>query len=153
MDTIEQKQADLGHRFEQHTPARTFQRILIAVDIAYVSGHRPHDEYGRLVSVGRAGREVRMAEAYEAARLVAVYCLTSLKAALGQPDRIEEVANVLGFVNSADDFHYHPGVLDGFTPLLIEVLGTIGGHARSAIGTSIPPNNQPVEVEMLVRIR
>jgi enamine deaminase RidA (YjgF/YER057c/UK114 family) len=36
---------------------------------------------------------------------------------------------------------------------MTEVFGERGKHARSAIGTNVLPNNQPVEIEMIVQIR
>ena len=122
-------------------------------DLAFLSGHGPHDEHGKLVAVGRVGSDVTIEEGYKAAQRVAINCLGTLKTTLGDLTRIEEVVKVLGFVNSAPDFHRQPEVLNGFTELLLEVLGEKGNHARSAIGTSNLPNNQSVEVEMIVRIR
>jgi enamine deaminase RidA (YjgF/YER057c/UK114 family) len=97
---------------------------------------------------------VSLEEAYEAARLCALNCLGALKATLGNLERIEEIVKVLGFINSAPDFHRQPEVLHGFSDFMIELFGEErGGHARSAIGTSNLPRNQPVEVEMIARVK
>lgn len=153
MDGIEARLQELGYRFEVNPPERPFQRVKIVGDLAYVSGHGPTDEYGKLVAVGRVGSDVTLEQAQEAARRVAVNCLGSLKEALGNLERIEEIVKVLAFVNSAPDFHRQPEVVNGFTYLMIELLGERGRHARSSIGTSNLPANQPVEIEMIVRVR
>lgn len=153
MDSIEQRLEKLGYRFEANPPARAFERVKIVGDIAYVSGHGPTDENGDLVAVGRVGSDVTLEVAREAARRVAVNCLGSLKEALGSLDRIAEIIKVLAFVNSAPQFHQQPEVVNGFTDLMIELLGDRGRHARSSIGTSNLPANQPVEIEMIVRVR
>jgi enamine deaminase RidA (YjgF/YER057c/UK114 family) len=153
MDRYEDRVRSLGYRFAMEAPPRPFDRVKVVSDIAYVSGHGPTDPEGRLTAVGRVPTDVSMEDAYQAARLVAVNCLASLKGALGSLERVEEVIKVLAFVNSAPDFHQQPRVANGFTDLLLEVFGERGRHARSAIGTSNLPNNQVVEVEMIVRVR
>jgi enamine deaminase RidA (YjgF/YER057c/UK114 family) len=59
----------------------------------------------------------------------------------------------LGFVNSANTFYEQPLVMNGFSDLMVERLGGRGQHARSAIGTSVLPKNQAVEIEMIVEIQ
>jgi enamine deaminase RidA (YjgF/YER057c/UK114 family) len=66
---------------------------------------------------------------------------------------VERIVKALGFVNSDPDFHDQPAVMHGFSDLMVEVFGARRGqHARSAIGTSNLPNNQPVEIELIVAI-
>jgi len=59
---------------------------------------------------------------------------------------------VTGMVNAAPTFTEHPKVIDGFSKLLVDVLGDAGRHARSAIGVSSLPNGMTVEVEAIVQI-
>ncbi|MDZ7799657.1 MAG: RidA family protein [Trueperaceae bacterium] len=153
MPTIEDKLHERGLAFRRERPQRRFVDAKQAGDLVYLSGHGPEDEHGHLPWVGKVGREVTIEEGYQAARRVAVNCLGSLKVHLGELERIDEVIKVLGFVNSAPDFHRQPEVMHGFTDLLLEVLGERGRHARSAIGTNTLPNDQPVEVEMIVKVR
>ena len=152
MDRFEARVRELGYTFRSDLPERPFDYVKIVGEIAYVSGHGPTDEKGKLQAVGRVPSDVTIDDAHEAARLVAVNCLGSLKQALGTLERIQEVVKVLVFVNSDLDFHQQPLVANGFTGLLVEVLGERGRHARSAVGASSLPNNQTVEVEMIVRI-
>jgi len=65
---------------------------------------------------------------------------------------VQQVVKVLGFVNSADDFHAQPKVINGASDLFLEIFGQSGRHARSAMGTGNLPDNQPVEIEMIVRL-
>lgn len=153
MDTIEAKLHALGHHFREGAPARSIERAKVVGDLVYVSGHGPHLADGTLIHVGKVGGDLTVDEGYDAAMRVAVNCLGSLKNAIGDLDRIVEVIKVLGFVRCTPDFTRQPDVMNGFTDLLLEVLGPRGRHARSAIGTSALPNGQAVEVEMIVRIR
>lgn len=153
MDPIESRLHDLGYHFQTIRRARPFLPVKITGDLAFLSGHGPADENGQLVAVGQVGGAVSIEQGYEAARRTAVNCLGTLKEALGSLERVEEVIKVLAFVNSAPGFYRQPEVANGFTDLLKEVLGDSGAHARSAVGTSSLPNNQPIEVEMIARIR
>jgi enamine deaminase RidA (YjgF/YER057c/UK114 family) len=152
MDPYEARIHALGYQFLREVPVRPYVRVKVVGDMAYVSGHGPTDEHGRLTAVGQVPTDVSIEDAYQAARLVAVNCLGSLKAELGSLERVVEVVKVLGFVNSAPGFGQQSQVMHGFTDLLIELFGERGRHARSAVGTNALPNNQTVEVEMIVRI-
>lgn len=153
MSEVERRLSELGYRFRTERPQRRFVDAKQVGDLVFLSGHGPEDHEGRLPWVGKVGRDVTIEDAYEAARRVAVNCLGTLKEHLGDLERIEEVVKVLGFVNCTADFKRQPDVMHGFTDLLLEVLGERGRHARSAIGTNSLPNDQPVEVEMIARVR
>ena len=122
-------------------------------DLLFVSGHGPADNDGNLLYRGRVGAEVSLEEAYQAARATGVQLLRSIRDHLGDLDRIDRIVKALGFVNSAPDFHEQPKVIHGFSDLMVELFGARGQHARSAIGTSNLPGNQPVEIELIVSIR
>lgn len=143
----------LGYRLREYVPARSIQDVKIVGNIAYVSGQGPHQPDGKLQYVGKVGRELTVEQGYEAAARVAVNCLSVLKTALGDLGRVEEIIKVLGFVNCVPSFTQHPQVMNGFTDLLLKVMGPAGRHARSAIGACSLPNDQAVEVEMIVMVR
>lgn len=119
----------------------------------YVSGHGPEDNEGNLLFRGRVGAEVSLEDGYRAARATGVQLLRSVKDHVGSLDRVDRVIKLLALVNSADDFHDQPAVVHGCSDLLVEVFGERGRHARSALGTSNLPLNQPVEIEMIMRLR
>lgn len=52
-------------------------------------------------------------------------------------------------VNSKADFKDHPKIINGFSDLLVEILGK-GKRTRSAVGMCAPPFNMAVEVERIV---
>lgn len=153
MGPIERKLRELGHAFRDRLPARSIESCKIVGELAYLSGHGPHESGGTLTYVGKVGQELSIEQGYTAAARVAVNCLGTLKETLGDLERIEEIVKVLGFVHCSPDFTRQPEVMNGFTELLLDVLGSKGKHARSAIGTSSLPNGQAVEVEMIVRVR
>ncbi len=155
MGAIEAKLQALG--IELPTKIESGKGLIPAVqhgDLLFVSGHGPSANDGTLLYRGQVGAEVSPEEAYQAARATGIQLLRSIRDHLGDLDRVERVVKALGFVNSAPDFHDQPAVMHGFSDLMVEVFGAERGrHARSAIGTSNLPDNQPVEIEVIVAVR
>ena len=149
---IERRINELGYELPNMRKTGIIENAQIVNNLVMTSGHGPfkNDEP---IHIGRVGREVDVEQAKEAARYCALNCLAAIKAEIGDLDQIESVVKVLGFVNSDDDFHDMPEVMNGFTELIIEIFGDRGRHARSAIGTSNLPRNIPVEVEMIVKLK
>ena len=56
-------------------------------------------------------------------------------------------------VNAAPGFDRTPAVIDGCSDLLVEVFGTAGRHARSAVGLAELPFGIAVEIELIARLR
>ena len=121
---------------------------------AYVSGHGPLTPDGTIAGpLGKVGAEVSEEQGYEAARLIALAMLASLKHALGDLDRVEAWLRVFGMVNSAPGFGRQPNVINGFSDLILELYGPeAGDHARSAVGMAELPLGMPVEIEAEVQI-
>ena len=76
----------------------------------------------------------------------ALVMISSLEAAGIDLDRIEWT-KAFGMVNAAPGFNALPGVINGFSDLLLEVFGEKGRHSRSAIGVAELPFGVPVELE------
>lgn len=56
-------------------------------------------------------------------------------------------------INCVPRFDNTPGVLNGFTDLILEVFGPeAGSHARTAVGVAGLPLNFPIEIEAEVLI-
>jgi enamine deaminase RidA (YjgF/YER057c/UK114 family) len=118
-------------------------------NLLYTSGRTPDAEH----KTGQVGSDVTVEEAYQAARSIAVGQLAVAKTALGDLGRIRKVVKVLGMVNSAPGFDRQPAVVNGFSDLLVEVLGPeIGRHARSAVGMAGLPGNVSVEIEVIFEV-
>lgn len=132
-----------------------FQFVRIVGTRALVSGHGPQSPDGSIAHpLGKVGREVSVAQAYDAARLTALSILGSLQRALGDLDRISAWSRVFGMVNSAPGFNLQPSVINGFSDLILELYGPeVGAHSRSAVGLAELPFNIPVEIEAEVEIR
>lgn len=128
-----------------------FELVRVDSGIAYISGHGPADG-ARLLMQGKVGGDLTLEQGYEAARLTALSILASLKAELGDLDRVKTWIKALGLVNCAPGFNNTPAVINGFSDLIIELWGDPGRHARSAIGAAELPFDIPVEIEAIVRV-
>ena len=122
-------------------------------NLIFLSGHGCNLEDGTLIYEGKLGEELSVEQGYEAARQVGINLLSSLKDYLGDLGRVKSVIKALGFVACSQDFYKQPEVIHGFSDLMTEVFGDIGQHARSAIGVNVLPDNQPVEIELIIQIR
>ena len=91
-------------------------------------------------------------QGYEAAKLTGISLLSTLKAELGDLNKVKRVVKVLGMVNSTETFTDHPKVINGFSDLMVAVFGDKGKHARSAVGMNQLPGNMAVEIEIIVEV-
>ncbi|MCI0714266.1 MAG: RidA family protein [Chloroflexi bacterium] len=132
-----------------------FVPVRVIGDIAYVSGHGPQNPDGSLAGpFGKVGAELSVEQGYDAAQLVALSMLGSLKRQLGELERVQSWIKLLGMVNCAPEFSQHPAIINGASELILELFGDErGAHARSAVGMSSLPFNIPVEIEAMVLVR
>jgi enamine deaminase RidA (YjgF/YER057c/UK114 family) len=128
-----------------------FKWVRVSGDYAYVSGHGPLDG-GDVLVRGKVGGDVSPERGYQAARLTALSMLASLEQELGDLDRVTGWVKALGLVNCAPGFSGTPGVINGFSELVMELWEDAGRHARSAIGAAELPFEMSVEVEAIVEV-
>jgi hypothetical protein len=150
--TIEAKLEQLGLTLPAPlVPPGTFQLVKVHAGLAYVAGHGPFDGPKPLLQ-GLVGADLTLDQGYSAARLTALSILSSLKAALGDLDRVTQWLRVVGYVHCAPGFGQNATVLDGFSDLVVELWGEVGRHARSAPGQGPSPLNVPIIVDAIVAI-
>lgn len=149
--SVEARLRDLG--LELPSPVAPVGNYVPAVrsgNLVFLSGHGPVGK-DRLVT-GKVGKDLTVEEGYEAAKLVAVGLLGSLKGLIGDLEKVRRIVKVLGMVNSDPSFTEQPRVINGASDLLVEVFGEKGKHARSAVGMNALPFNIAVEIEMVVEV-
>ena len=101
---------------------------------------------------GKVGSDLTTDQGYEAARRIAIGLLGSLKAEIGDLDKVKRIVKLLGLVNCTPDFGEQPSVINGASDFFVEVFGDRGKHARSAVGSNALPFNISVEIEMIVEV-
>ncbi len=102
-------------------------------NLLYLSGTTPRKD-GQSYLPGVVGKDLTVAQGYEAARYAALTTLATVKYALGDLDRVQQIVHMTGFVNSAPGFNDQPRVVNGAADLLVEVFGERGKPTRAAIG-------------------
>lgn len=113
----------------------------------FVAGHGPFKD-GKPQYLGKLGRDFSVEEGQQAAKLVMLNMLATVKHTIGSLERIKRVAKLLCMVNSMPDFHDQPQVADGASDLLVAIFGEERGkHARSAVGMAALPFGIAVEIE------
>ena len=154
MGATEERIASLGYALpEEAAPLANYVPAVYveSAGLAFTSGHIPRNPDGSFVT-GRLGEDVSVEEGYAAARTTTLALLGSLKATLGDLDRVSRVVKLLCMVNSAPDFTGHPAVANGASDLLVDVFRDRGRHARSAVGVAALPVKVCIEVEMVVEV-
>ena len=149
---IEAKLKELGLELPPAvTPVANYVPAVRAGNLVFLSGHGPFNEDGTLIT-GKVGSDLTVEQGYQAARRVGIGLLGSLKATIGDLDKVKQVVKLLGMVNCGPEFVDQPKVINGASDFLVEVFGDRGKHARSAVGMIALPLNIAVEIEMIVEI-
>jgi enamine deaminase RidA (YjgF/YER057c/UK114 family) len=151
MGMIEDKLAKMGLALPPVHPYPSPNRIpcVQAGDILFLGGHSTarHPLMLGAKNTGKVGSEVTEQEARLAARAVALQILATLKAHLGDLDRVKRVIRLHGMVNSAPGFERQFAVIDGASDLFYELWGPErGAHARSAVGVAELPRRSVLEI-------
>jgi len=120
-------------------------------NLLYLSGHGPAQADGTNIT-GKLGADMTVEQGYAAAKQTGISILSTLKAELGDLNKVKRVVKVLGMVNCTDTFTDHPKVINGFSDLMVAVFGDKGKHARSAVGMNQLPGNMATEIEIIVEI-
>jgi enamine deaminase RidA (YjgF/YER057c/UK114 family) len=135
------------------TPVAKYRPALLVGNLLYVSGHGPAKVDASSPTAGRVGADLSAEQGKEAARLVGLNILSTVRNTLGSLDKVKRLVKTLGMVNSTADFRDHPQVINGFSELMAQVFGDEAGvGTRSAVGMGSLPMNIPVEIECMFEV-
>jgi enamine deaminase RidA (YjgF/YER057c/UK114 family) len=150
---IEEKIKSLGYELTPPPPpAGNYIGAVTYGKLVYLAGHGPSDAEGNYRK-GKVPTAVSLDEAYEAARMVGLNMLSTLKSEIGDLDRVRRFVKVLGMINAEPDFEQQPKVINGFSDLMVEIFGDSACCARSAVGMGSLPFQIPVEIEAIVELK
>jgi enamine deaminase RidA (YjgF/YER057c/UK114 family) len=136
---------------EPAAPTANFLKAVRIGNLVYLSGHGPDKPEGGQI-IGKLGSDLTIEQGQEAARLVGISLLSTLKKEIGDLNKVKRIVKVLGMVNATPTFTNHSQVINGFSDLMVQVFGESGKHARSSVGVGSLPANIPVEIEMIVEL-
>ena len=108
---------------------------------------------GAMTHTGKVGAEREIAYGQAAARVCALNLLSVARAQLGSLESIEAVLQLNGFVNAVPGFADSPGVINGASDILVEILGDAGRHTRAALAVTGLPLDSTVELQAVLQVR
>jgi len=151
--SIEEKLKELGYELPTLPASKgIYKRCLIDGKNLYVSGHISINTDGSSIT-GKLGKDLSEEQGKAAARQCGLAILSSLKAELGDLQKIKRVMKVFGMVNATPDYEKHPVVINGCSELFVELWGDDNGKGvRSAVGMGSLPGNVAVEIEAMFEI-
>jgi enamine deaminase RidA (YjgF/YER057c/UK114 family) len=132
------------------TPAAAYVPFVQTGNLVFISGHTAKRD-GK-PWVGKLGATMTTEEGKAAARSVAIDLMGTLKAAVGDLDKVRRIVKVMSLVNSTPEFTEHHLVTNGASELLGQVFGPKGAHARSAFGVAQIPTGSCVEIELIAEV-
>lgn len=151
--SIEEKLKELGYTLPVLPASKgIYKRGLIDGNHLYVSGHISVNTDGSAIT-GKLGKDLNEEQGKAAARQCGLAMLASVKAELGDLQKIKRVMKVLGMVNATPDYEKHPIVINGCSELFVALWGEDNGKGvRSAVGMGSLPHNVAVEIEAMFEI-
>jgi enamine deaminase RidA (YjgF/YER057c/UK114 family) len=130
-----------------------FEWVNVVGERCITSGHGALDPDGRPMGpFGRVPDEVSVEDARRSAHHAAVALVAALRSALGSLDRVRQFVMLDVLVNAKEGFAEITTVANPISDLVLEVFGTAGAHARTAVGVTALPMNFPVAVSAEVLV-
>ncbi|MEP6845793.1 MAG: RidA family protein, partial [Panacibacter sp.] len=111
----EQRIKDLGITLiKPSAPVANYVKAVRVGNMLYLSGHGPDKPEGGLIT-GKVGVDLTLEQAKDAARVVGISLLSTMKAELGDLNKVKRIVKVLGMVNAVPTFDQQPKVINGFS--------------------------------------
>ncbi len=139
---------------ELYSASRTGAKYVSHVqagELLYLSGVVPI-RGGRPLFQGQVGKEVTVEQGYEASRQAATCALTMIRYAMGSLNRVQQIVQMTGYVNSVPGFSDQSRVVNGATDLLVQIFGERGRHTRVSLSCGGLPANYCVELALIVQV-
>jgi enamine deaminase RidA (YjgF/YER057c/UK114 family) len=130
----------------------TMKPYHLSGNLLFLSGHVPRDGK-RVIHPGRLGKDVTVAQGYEAARATGLNVLAGIRQAVGSLDRVSSMVRSLNFVVCTPEFTEVHKVSSGMSDLFVEVFGPERGlGGRATIGVMALANGHCFETWVTVEI-
>ncbi|HEY6405522.1 MAG TPA: RidA family protein [Nitrososphaeraceae archaeon] len=136
-------------------PIGSYSPVMIASNLAYVSGQIPIDPNKQPAEVkfkGKVGKDISISDAKKAAELCIINGLSQLNATLGDLERIKKFVKLSGYINCEPAFADHATVMNGASDFVVRIFEDRGKHARVAVGVNSLPLNSCIEIDIIVEI-
>ena len=122
--------------------------------LVFSSGQLPLADGGRLAFKGRVGKEVTVENGERAAKISLLNCLSAIRWAIGDLNKIKKCVRLNGYVCSAIGFNDQSKVINAASDLLIQIFGEENGaHSRASIGVLELPMGAAVEIDLIIEVK
>jgi enamine deaminase RidA (YjgF/YER057c/UK114 family) len=132
-------------------PIANYVKAVRVGNLLFLSGHGPTKPDGSNIT-GKVGVDLTIEQGYAAAKLTAEGLLSTMKATLGDLNKVKQIVKVNGWVHCTPEFADQPKIINGCSDLMVAIFGEKGRHARAAMGVISLPQNIAVEIEMIVEV-
>ena len=137
---------------EAPSPVGAYVAFKQVGNLLFISGQLPITKRGEIIK-GKVGNDLNLEDAQRASKLCAINILAQVKKALnGDLEKVKGCIKITGFVNSNENFHDQPKVINPASELLSAVFGSKGKHARAAVSTNSLPLGAAVEIDAIFDI-
>ena len=151
---VEQRLAALG--LELPTPAPPGGNYAWAVragSLLFLATHGPFESGAYVPRYrGKLGRDLDVDAGYQAARLATLHLLATLRAELGDLDRVARCVRMTSYVNAVDGLPDYYRASDGATDLLVALYGDRGRPARASVAVADLPGGVPIALDLIVQV-
>jgi enamine deaminase RidA (YjgF/YER057c/UK114 family) len=153
MQQIDRKLRELGLELPplQVFPNANRTAWALTGNLLFLSGHPPAPLPGIRIE-GKVDGDLSEEEGYQAARSCAVNILSTVRAAIGDLDRVKRVVKLLGFVATTPGFTRQFAVMDGASDLFLQLFGEAAVSTRSAVGVVALSRGIPIEIEAVFEV-
>ncbi|WP_417279619.1 RidA family protein [Celeribacter sp.] len=132
-------------------PAANYVPYVISGNQLFISGQISNGPDGLIC--GKLGADMATEDGAKAAQSCALALLAQANAAVeGDFSKVKRLVKLVGFVNSTAEFTEQPKVVNGASDLMVEVMGDMGRHARSAVSAASLPLGVAVEIEAIFEL-
>src|SRR5262249_62063552 len=95
-------------------PVAKYKTAVLVGNLLFVSGHGPAKLDDKSPVAGKVGGDLTTEQGKEAARLVGLNILATVRNTLGSLDKVKRLIKTLGMVNCTAEFKEQPQVINGF---------------------------------------
>ncbi len=120
-------------------------------NVIYISG-QTNNFNGELMNPGVVGRDLTLEQGQQAARYCMLNLLAIVKKELGGFDKLKKFVQLIGFVQSDENFHEQHIVMNGASQMLADLFPEKPLPTRMALGASTLPSNASVEILAVVEV-
>jgi enamine deaminase RidA (YjgF/YER057c/UK114 family) len=133
------------------TPFGAYVEAVQSGSLLILSGMLPVVDHVPLYT-GLVGRDLTVAEGYDAARTACLSGLAAARSHLGSLNRIRTILKLGVYIATPGDFREHPKVADGASELLLSIFGADRLPPRMVLGVSSIPLGMPVEIQLVFEV-